>query len=90
MHNSPIKWFLHFISLISLPKDEKYSHITKEERDEVRERVLKSKQFIADVEVKTRKTAKTDSPPVLVDAIDKHWKKFIDVYWLWCYLTFLG
>jgi len=31
------------------------------------------------VEVKTKSTEKTDTPPVLVEAIDKHWKKFIDV-----------
>jgi len=28
------------------------------------------------VEVKTKSTEKTDTPPVLVEAIDKHWKKF--------------
>jgi hypothetical protein len=60
-------------------QEEKYAHITAEEKDGVAKKVMEAKQYIADTEQKVKKTAKTDTSPVLVKGIDDYWRKFIAV-----------
>lgn len=57
--------------------DEKYSHITAEEKGTVQGKVVEARAWIADVDQKVKKTNKTDTPPFLVKDIDAYWTKFV-------------